>query len=440
MTSLKIKTLNGQQADFADRLQQLLQRDTEAGTANEEMDAYVRDIIDRVRKHGDRALFEYTQQFDGFEINSDNLQLSDARLQQAVEQIPAEQRDALQYAAKRVRDYHQRQLQQSWQYQEEDGTVLGQKISPIKRVGLYVPGGKAAYPSSVLMNAIPAKVAGVEELIMVNPTPGGEVNELVLAAAHIAGVDKVLRIGGAQAVAALAYGTESVPAVDKITGPGNIYVATAKKQVFGQVGIDMIAGPSEVLVIADDTVNPKWVAMDLFAQAEHDENAQSIFLTQSSVMADQVSQAIAELLPGMERRQIIAESLENNGAIIVVESRQDLVAVADQIAAEHLEIFTQDAETLANDISHAGAIFIGANSAESLGDYCAGPNHVLPTSGTARFSSPLGVYDFQKRSSIIQVSQQGAQTIGRNAAVLAYGESLTAHARSAEYRVAEKSD
>lgn len=440
MSAVTILKLQSGDGDFSSSLQQLLQRDAEASAGAEEIEQYVRDIVDRVRVNGDQDLFEYTRKFDDFDISADTLRISEQRMQQAMESIPLEQRDALEFAAERVRDYHQHQLQQDWQYQEPDGTVLGQKISPIKRVGLYVPGGKAAYPSSVLMNAIPAKVAGVEELVMVNPTPGGEINELVLAAAHIAGVDTVLRIGGAQAVAALAYGTESVPAVDKITGPGNIYVATAKKQVFGQVGIDMIAGPSEVLVIADDEANPDWVAMDLFAQAEHDEQAQSIFLTQSAAMADKVSQAIDELLPSMERKEIIAESLQNNGAIIVASTRDEVISIADQIAPEHLEIFTEDAEQLASDISHAGAIFIGSYSAESLGDYCAGPNHVLPTSGTARFSSPLGVYDFQKRSSIIQVSQQGAQTIGRNAATLAHGESLTAHARSAEYRVDKDAD
>jgi len=356
-------------------------------------------------------------------------------IDQAYDAIPYKQRDALLYAAERVRTYHEKQLQDSWNYTESDGTQLGQKVTPIKRVGLYVPGGKATYPSSVIMNAIPAKVAGVKELIMVSPTPKGEFNDMVLAAAKIAGVDRVFRIGGAQAVAALAYGTKSIPRVDKITGPGNTFVATAKKQVFGRVGIDMIAGPSEVLVIADDSVNPDWVAMDLFAQAEHDEIAQSILLTTSEDVADSVYASIETLLPTMERADIIAKSLENNGALIVADSDASLVDIADEIAAEHLEIFTHNADQLAHDITNAGAIFIGPYSAESLGDYCAGPNHVLPTSGTARFSSPLGVYDFQKRTSMIRVSQQGAQTIGGNASILARGESLTAHARSAEYRL-----
>ncbi|MCL4140409.1 UNVERIFIED_CONTAM: hypothetical protein GTU68_036016, partial [Idotea baltica] len=391
--------------------------------------------VERIRYEGDKALFELTQRFDNFELSADSVEISQNRLQQAVKNISVEQREALEFSAQRIRDYHQHQLQESWQYQEADGTQLGQKVTPIKRVGLYVPGGKATYPSSVLMNAIPAKVAGVTELIMVSPAPNGELNEMVLAAAHIGGVDRVFRVGGAQAIAALAYGTESIPSVDKITGPGNIYVATAKRQVFGQVGIDMIAGPSEVLVIADESVDPDWVAMDLFAQAEHDEVAQSILLTDSSNVVDAVEQAIQRLLPQMQRADIIRQSLSQNGALIYVDSIASLVNVADTIAAEHLEIFHESAQQLLGDISNAGAIFVGKYSAESLGDYCAGPSHVLPTSGTARFSSPLGVYDFQKRSSVIQVSKTGAQTIGKNASVLARGESLTAHALSAEYRL-----
>lgn len=431
-SSINIKRLSSADNDFTQSLNQLLNRDqaTDRG-----VESFVSETIERVRTQGDAALIDYTQQFDGFELSIDNIEIPQKRLKQAYDSIADDQRDALEYAAQRVRDYHHHQLQDSWQYQEADGTKLGQKITPIKRAGLYVPGGKAAYPSSVLMNAIPAKVAGVAELIMVSPTPNGELNEMVLAAAHIAGIDRVFRIGGAHAVAALAYGTESIPAVDKITGPGNLYVATAKRQVFGKVGIDMIAGPSEVLVIADAKVDPDWVAMDLFAQAEHDEIAQSILLTDDLSVADKVYHSIEKLLPEMERSEIITQSLNNNGALIVVDSKQSLIEVADIIAAEHLEIFHSDAAQLTDQISNAGAIFVGAFSAESLGDYCAGPNHVLPTSGTARFSSPLGVYDFQKRTSIINVSRQGAQTIAVKAATLARGESLTAHARSAEYRL-----
>ncbi|MFT5137743.1 MAG: histidinol dehydrogenase [Arenicella sp.] len=419
--------------DFKKQLAALLHRNSES--QGDQVEESVAEIVQQVRAHGDTALFALTEQYDRFKVNAQNLQIPVERLESALKSIPNEQRQSLQYAAARIRDYHQHQLQESWQYQEQDGTVLGQKVTPIKRVGLYVPGGKAAYPSSVLMNAIPAKVAGVEQLVMVSPTPGGVLNDVVLAAARIAGIDTVLRIGGAQAIAALAYGTQSVEPVDKITGPGNIYVATAKKQVFGQVGIDMIAGPSEVLVIADESVNPDWVAMDLFAQAEHDELAQSIFLTLSETMAERVQSSIERLLPEMERKHVIAESLANNGAIIVAETSEQLIEIADFIAPEHLEIFTVDAESLAQKINNAGAIFIGPFSAESMGDYCAGPNHVLPTSGTARFSSPLGVYDFQKRTSIINISEQGAQTIGRHASIIARGESLTGHARSAEYRI-----
>jgi len=432
MATMQLTKLNGSQADFDVKLNQLLNRDT---SVESNVDAVVAPIITDVIARGDAALLEYTERFDGYTLFELEIEISAKRLTQALESIAVEQRQALEYAAARVRDYHQHQLQESWSYSEADGTELGQKITPIKRAGLYVPGGKATYPSSVIMSAIPAKVAGVEELIMVSPTPNGEINDMVLAAAKLAGVDRVFRIGGAQAIAALAYGTKTIPAVDKITGPGNIFVATAKKQVFGKVGIDMIAGPSEVLIIADQSVDPDWVAMDLFAQAEHDEIAQSILLTSSQSVADAVHESIDKLLPSMERAEIIAKSLENNGALIVLESREQLIDVVDTIAAEHLEIFTEDADQLADQISNAGAIFIGQYSSESLGDYCAGPSHVLPTSGTARFSSPLGVYDFQKRTSIIKVSEQGAQTIGKNASVLARGESLTAHARSAEYRL-----
>ncbi len=428
----QIKILSTQEPGFDSALSELLHRDVEQVAG---MEQTVAEVIRNVAEFGDEALFNYTKKFDGFDAEARGLEVPRWRIDQALNDIPLAQRDALEYAAQRVRIYHQKQHQESWSYTEADGTKLGQKVTPIKRVGLYVPGGKATYPSSVIMNAIPAKVAGVQELIMTSPTPKGEFNDMVLAAAGIAGVDRVFRIGGAQAVAALAHGTNTVPAVDKITGPGNIYVATAKKQVFGKVGIDMIAGPSEVLVIADHTVDPEWVAMDLFAQAEHDEIAQSILLTTDEQVAANVIAAIQTLLPSMERADIIRQSLRNNGAVIVAQNRDEVIAVADIIAAEHLEIFTEDAEALAQDVTNAGAIFVGPYSAESLGDYCAGPNHVLPTSGTARFTSPLGVYDFQKRTSLIQVSKAGAQTIGKQASVLARGESLTGHARSAEYRL-----
>ena len=430
--SLVVQRLSSSQADFSDKLIALLNRE-QVHSAN--VDQVVAEVIAGVVAKGDQALFSYTKKFDLYDIEARGLEVYPARLSLALQNIPNAQRDALEYAADRIRTYHQQQLQESWSYQEADGTELGQKVSPIKRVGVYVPGGKATYPSSVIMNAIPAKVAGVQELIMVSPTPGGEINDMVLAAAQIAGVDRVFRIGGAQAIAALAYGTETIPAVDKITGPGNIYVATAKKQVFGKVGIDMIAGPSEVLVIADESVNPDWVAMDLFAQAEHDEIAQSILLTQNEDVADKVQASIDKLLPSMERAEVIRQSLINNGALIVADDEQSMIEIADEIAAEHLQIFTDNADELAAKVSNAGAIFIGAYSAESLGDYCAGPNHVLPTSGTARFSSPLGVYDFQKRTSIVKVSKQGAQSIGKQASILAHGEGLTAHARSAEFRL-----
>lgn len=430
--NVAVLKLRSSDDDFQTALNSLLNRDQ---TLESGVEDTVTEVIADVAHNGDKALFKYTQKFDLFDVEARGLEVRTSRIEQAIDNIPKDQREALEYAVKRVRSYHEKQLLESWSYTEADGTQLGQKISPLNRAGLYVPGGKATYPSSVIMNAVPAKVAGVKELIMVSPTPKGEFNDMVLAAAYLSGVDRVFRVGGAQAIAALAYGTETIPKVDKITGPGNIFVATAKKQVFGKVGIDMIAGPSEVLIIADEKVDPDWVAMDLFAQAEHDEIAQSILLTQSEWMAERVQQSINKLLPTMERADIIQQSLKNNGALIIAESRDDVIAIADDIAAEHLEIFTQDADQLAQEISNAGAIFIGPYSAESLGDYCAGPNHVLPTAGTARFSSPLGVYDFQKRTSIIKVSKAGAQVIGRNASVLARGESLTAHARSAEFRL-----
>ena len=430
--NVMLKKLNSSDANFSVALNSLLNRDETLESGVEDI---VAKVVSDVAEQGDKALFSYTQKFDHFDVEARGLEVRHARLQQALENINPQQRESLEYAVERVRSYHKNQLAESWSYTEADGTQLGQKVTPMKRVGLYVPGGKATYPSSVIMNAIPAKVAGVGELMMMSPTPKGEFNDMVLAAALMSGVDRVFRVGGAQAIAALAYGTDSIPAVDKITGPGNIFVATAKKQVFGKVGIDMIAGPSEVLVIADESVNPDWVAMDLFAQAEHDEIAQSILLTQSELVAERVQQSIDKLLPTMERAEIIQQSLKRNGAIIIAEHKRDIIDIADEIAAEHLEIFTTDADDMADAISNAGAIFIGPYSAESLGDYCAGPNHVLPTAGAARFASPLGVYDFQKRTSMIKVSREGAQSIGAHASTLARGESLTAHARSAEYRI-----
>ena len=397
------------------------------------------DILADVQKRGDAALLDYTARFDGLDVASMSaLELTQAELKAAFETIPAAQRDALQAAAQRVRTYHEAQKKangQSWSYRDEDGTLLGQKVTPLDRVGIYVPGGKAAYPSSVLMNAVPAHVAGVGEIIMVVPTPKGEKNALVLAAAYVAGVTRAFTIGGAQAVAALAYGTRTVPKVDKITGPGNAYVASAKKHVFGTVGIDMIAGPSEILVIADGSTPADWVAMDLFSQAEHDELAQSILLCPDAAYIDAVQEAINRLLPTMPRAAIIAKSLTDRGALILTRSMQEACDISNRIAPEHLEVSSRDPHQWEPLLKHAGAIFLGAYTSESLGDYCAGPNHVLPTSGTARFSSPLGVYDFQKRSSIIEVSEQGAQVLGKIAAELAYGEGLQAHARAAQMRL-----
>jgi histidinol dehydrogenase len=428
--------LDSAQPDFKARLTRLLQFDDAADAAIEQT---VATILKDVKARGDTAVLEYTARFDRLTAASmANLELKAAQLQGALEQLPAETRLALEAAADRVRRYHERQVQESWTYTEDDGTVLGQKITPLDRVGLYVPGGKAAYPSSVLMNAIPAKVAGVAELIMVVPTPGGEQNQLVLAAAAIAGVDRVFTIGGAQAVAALAYGTETVPPVDKIVGPGNAYVASAKRRVFGTVGIDMIAGPSEILVIADGSAPPEWVAMDLFSQAEHDEMAQSILLSPDATYLDAVAAAIDKLIEEMPRSEVIRTSLTNRGALILTRDLDDAASISNTIAPEHLELAVADPDALLPKLRHAGAIFMGKNTCEALGDYCAGPNHVLPTSRTARFSSPLGVYDFQKRSSLIHVSQAGAQTLGRVAATLAYGEGLQAHARSAEYRLVHK--
>ena len=428
-----IRRLNASDADFSQQLEQLLSWES---VSDDSVNQRVLDIIAAVRQQGDAALVEFTRQFDGLEVaEMGDLILPRERLEAALDKITPEQRQALEAAAERVRSYHEHQQQDSWQYTEANGTVLGQKVTPLDRAGLYVPGGKASYPSSVLMNAIPAKVAGVPEVVMVVPTPRGEINELVLAAAAVAGVDRVFTIGGAQAVAALAYGTESVPAVDKIVGPGNIYVATAKRHVFGKVGIDMIAGPSEILVICDGQTDPDWIAMDLFSQAEHDEDAQAILVSPDADFIEQVAQSMARLLPTLEREEIARTSVRERGALIVVEDMQQAIEVANQIAPEHLELSVADPESLLPQIRHAGAIFMGRYTAEALGDYCAGPNHVLPTSGTARFSSPLGVYDFQKRSSIINCSPQGASELGKIASVLARGESLTAHARSAEYRI-----
>ena len=399
----------------------------------------VADILADVQKRGDAAVLDYTARFDALDVASmAALELTQAELKAAFEAIPAAQRDALVAAAQRVRTYHEAQKKangQSWSYRDEHGSLLGQKVTPLDRVGIYVPGGKAAYPSSVLMNAIPAHVAGVGEIIMVVPTPKGEKNALVLAAAYVAGVSRAFTIGGAQAVAALAYGTQTVPKVDKITGPGNAYVASAKKHVFGTVGIDMIAGPSEILVIADGSTPADWVAMDLFSQAEHDELAQSILLCPDAAYIDAVQEAINRLLPAMPRAAIIAKSLTDRGALILTSSMQEACEISNRIAPEHLEVSSRDPHKWEPLLKHAGAIFLGAYTSESLGDYCAGPNHVLPTSGTARFSSPLGVYDFQKRSSIIEVSEQGAQVLGKIAAELAYGEGLQAHARAAELRL-----
>ncbi|HPQ25315.1 MAG: histidinol dehydrogenase [Gammaproteobacteria bacterium] len=430
-----IRKLNTADADFQQQLDALLAWDSVSdGPVNQ----VVHEVIAQIRARGDAALVDYTNRFDAWEAKSPaDLEIPLTRLAQAWERIPADQREALKHAAERVRAYAERQKMEGWTYTEADGTVLGQQVTPLDRVGLYVPGGKAAYPSSVLMNALPAKVAGVGELIMVVPTPRGELNELVLAAAHVCGVDRVFAVGGAQAVAALAYGTESVPPVDKIVGPGNIYVATAKRTVFGQVGIDMVAGPSEILVICDGDTNPDWVAMDLFSQAEHDEDAQSILLCPDAAFVRQVEDSIDRLLPGMARHEIIATALRTRGALIVCRDLDEAATVGNHIAPEHLELSLADPVGFAQQIRHAGAIFMGRHTSEPLGDYCAGPNHVLPTSRTARFSSPLGVYDFQKRSSLIMVSAAGAQTLGRTASVLARGEGLEAHARSAEYRIGD---
>jgi len=433
MTDLAIARLDASTSDFRARLRELLAFNDATDSAVSDA---VSEILAAVKTRGDAAVIEYTARFDRLEVaDMAALEISQEELQAALGKLPLRLERALRRAAERVRSYHEKQRQESWTYTEADGTVLGQQITPLDRVGLYVPGGKAAYPSSVLMNAIPAKVAGVKELIMVVPTPGGQRNELVLAAAAVAGIDRVFTLGGAQAVAALAYGTATIPQVDKIVGPGNAYVAEAKRRVFGIVGIDMIAGPSEILVICDGKTDPDWIAMDLFSQAEHDELAQSILICPDAAYLDAVQASVNKLLPTLPRRDVIAASLGNRAGLILCRDLDEAAEIANFIAPEHLELSVEDPNAMLPMIRHAGAIFMGRNTCEALGDYCAGPNHVLPTSRTARFSSPLGVYDFQKRSSIIHVSAQGAQTLGEIAIPLAYGEGLQAHGRSAEYRM-----
>ena len=436
MSNTDIKRLNSSEEDFYAQLDSLLAREE---VSDSQVAKTVGDIISAIRSRGDDALLEFTNRFDRMQAGSvEELEISKFKLLEALDTIPTEQRDALERAASRVQAYAERQKMESWSYKEADGTLLGQQVTALERAGLYVPGGKAAYPSSVIMNAIPAKVAGVSELIMVVPTPEGVVSDMVLAAAEIAGVDRVFAIGGAQAVAALAYGTQTIPRVDKIVGPGNIYVATAKAMVFGQVGIDMIAGPSEILIVCDGQTDPDWIAMDLFSQAEHDEDAQAILVSPDAEFLGWVANSISKLLPKMEREEIIRTSMVNRAALIQVRDLDEAVQVANYVAPEHLELSVEDPQILAESIHHAGAIFMGRYTAEALGDYCAGPNHVLPTARTARFSSPLGVYDFQKRSSLIQCSAKGAADLGRTASTLARGEGLTAHAQSAEYRIPKK--
>ena len=430
---MDIRRFSTTDSNFDEQLKQLLAFET---AQDDSVDEVVAKILKDVKHRGDAAVIEYTNRFDKTSAtNLAELEVSQAELQAALTSLPSDQREALQSAADRVRIYHEKQLMASWSYTEADGTLLGQQVTALDRVGLYVPGGKAAYPSSVLMNAIPAKVAGVKELIMVVPTPNGERNQLVFAAAAIAGVNRVFCIGGAQAVGALAYGTATVPQVDKIVGPGNAYVAAAKRRVFGVVGIDMVAGPSEILVICDGKTNPDWVAMDLFSQAEHDELAQAILLSPDADFLNRVSDSIERLVAEMPRKDIITKSLTDRGALIHVRDLDEAATISNYIAPEHLELSIDDPLAFSQKIKHAGAIFMGRDTCEALGDYCAGPNHVLPTSRTARFSSPLGVYDFQKRSSLIMVSSSGAQVLGKVAATLAYGEGLQAHARSAEYRL-----
>ena len=433
MTSGTLNRLDTQDADFSLRLRKLAGHEA---SQDESVEATVRSIVAAIRERGDQALLEYTRQFDRVDaLSMADLEIDREELDRALRAIPAVQAQALRDAAERIRRFHERQRSESWEYADSDGTRLGQRVTPLDRVGLYVPGGKAAYPSSVLMNAIPAKVAGVRELVMVSPMPGGERNALVMAAAALAGVDRVIAIGGAQAVAALAYGTQWIPRVDKIVGPGNAYVATAKRQVFGAVGIDMIAGPSEILIICDGLTSPDWIAMDLFSQAEHDEDARAILLSPDAAFLDAVATSIETLLPQMARRSVIASALSAHGALVKTRDLDEACDVSNRIAPEHLELSVEDPDTLLPKLRHAGAIFLGRYTSEALGDYCAGPNHVLPTSGTARFSSPLGVYDFQKRTSVIGVSREGAVSLGGIAVTLANGEGLQAHALSAKYRI-----
>ena len=430
---MKTNRLNANDADFVPRLMALTAWSEER---DEEVGERVRGILRDVAGRGDAAVVEYTNRFDRRDATSmADLTVERAQLEAALERLPAEQRQALEAAAERVSDYHARQKQDSWHYRDAHGTLLGQQVTPLDRAGIYVPGGKAAYPSSVLMNALPARVAGVAEIVMVSPAPDGELNDMVLAAAAVAGVERFFTLGGAQAVGALAFGTETVPAVDKIVGPGNIYVAEAKRQVFGKVGIDMIAGPSEILVVCDGHTDPDWIAMDLFSQAEHDEEAQAILVSPDADFLERVAEAMERLAPTLEREAIIRTSMANRGALILARDLDDAFEVVNRISPEHLELSMDDAGRWAKKVRHAGAIFLGRYTPEALGDYCAGPNHVLPTSATARFSSPLGVYDFQKRSSLIGCSPEGASALGRVASVLARGERLTAHARSAELRI-----
>ena len=433
MSTPLIKRLSTSDGDFLPTLDKLIAWNTVSDANIEER---VAKIIQQVRANGDQALIDFSNQFDRRSVNSiEQLCVDSTQLEAALANIDTETRTALETAAQRISDYHQHQTQDSWQYQEPNGTILGQRVTPLERVGLYVPGGKASYPSSVLMSCIPARIAGVEEVIMAVPAPDDELNPIVLAAAAIAGVDKVFTVGGAQAVAAMAYGTQSIPKVDKIVGPGNIYVATAKRMVFGAVGLDMVAGPTEILIICDGKTDPDWIAMDLFSQAEHDENAQSILISWDASHLDAVYQSIAKLLPEMERKDIIAQSLANRGALIEVAGKEEAIMLSNRIAPEHLELSVDDPESWLSEIRHAGAIFMGRHTAEAVGDYSAGPSHVLPTSATARFSSPLSVYDFQKRSSLIYCSPEGASELGKVASVLGRGEDLTAHAKSAEYRI-----
>ena len=430
---MKTNRLNANDADFVPRLMALTAWSEER---DEEVGERVRGILRDVAGRGDAAVVEYTNRFDRRDAASmADLTVERAQLEAALERLPAEQRQALEAAAERVSDYHSRQKQDSWHYRDAHGTLLGQQVTPLDRAGIYVPGGKAAYPSSVLMNALPARVAGVAEIVMVSPAPDGELNDMVLAAAAVAGVERFFTLGGAQAVGALAFGTETVPAVDKIVGPGNIYVAEAKRQVFGKVGIDMIAGPSEILVVCDGKTDPDWIAMDLFSQAEHDEEAQSILVSPDADFLARVEEAMERLVPTLERETVIRTSMANRGALIQVDDLDQAMEVVNRVCPEHLELSLDDAEVWAKKVRHAGAIFLGRHTPEALGDYCAGPNHVLPTSATSRFSSPLGVYDFQKRSSLIGCSPEGASELGKIASVLSRAESLTAHARSAEMRI-----